>query len=247
VGTPVIRTLTGIAFDGDKTGVAVGHGGSLVRTDDGSSTWTEVPMEEAHGESLLGVSALDGGRFAAYGAFGMYFDSADGGRSWTRRTVLSEEFENHISQVVRVGDALWLVGEYGTLARCELDCTAYVEVTSPYQGSFFGMVLAKDGALVLYGMRGSVFRSADGGATWQKVDTGTTATFNGGRLLSDGRIMLVGNAGLVATSTDDGQSFEVRWSPASRGYSAVVESGGRLIVVGEAGAGILDTATLVAK
>lgn len=247
VGTPVVRALTGVAFNGDKLGVAVGHGGSLVRTEDGGDSWTEVPMDDAYGESLLGVTALGDGKFAAYGAFGMYFDSLDGGKSWTKRTILSEEFENHISQVVPVGGSLWMVTEYGTIARCDGECTEFVEVPSPYTGSFFGMVVAQDGALVLFGMRGTVFRTTDAGVTWQKIETGTTATFNSGRTLSDGRIMLVGNAGLVATSTDNGQSFKIEWSPASRGFSALVEAGGGLVVVGEAGVGMLDTATLVTK
>jgi photosystem II stability/assembly factor-like uncharacterized protein len=247
VGTPVVRTLTGVAFNGDRLGVAVGHGGSLVRTEDGGSSWTGVPMDEAYGESLLGVTALGDGRFAAYGAFGTYFDTQDGGKSWTKRMILSEEFENHISQVVLVDGALWLVTEYGTIARCDAQCTAYAEVPSPYNGSFFGMVVAQDGALVLFGMRGTVFRSTDAGVTWQKIETGTTATFNSGRTLADGRIILVGNAGLVATSIDNGQSFKIEWSPASRGFSAIVEADGGLVVVGEAGVGKLDTTALVTK
>jgi len=247
VGTPVTRTLTGVAFNGDKLGVAVGHGGSLVRTEDGGESWTDVPMDDAYGESLLGVTALGDGKFAVYGAFGMYFDSTDGGRSWTKRTILNEDFDRHISQVVQANGLLWMVGESGTLATCDSLCTDYVEVPSPYQGSFFGMVVARDGALVIFGMRGTVYRSADNGQTWEKVEIDTTASFNGGRTLADGRIMLVGNAGLVATSKDDGRSFQIQWSPASRGFSAVVEAGERLVVAGEAGVDVLDTATLVQK
>jgi photosystem II stability/assembly factor-like uncharacterized protein len=247
VGTPVVRTLTAVAFQDSKLGVAVGHGGSLVRTEDAGDTWTEVPMDEAAGDSLLGVTALGGGKFIAYGAFGMYFESVDGGRTWTRRMLLSEEFEAHISQVVPVGGVLWLVGETGTLARSEDGGATYTAVPSPYTGSYFGMVVAKDGALVIYGMRGSVYRSEDAGATWLKIETGTTATFNGGRVLSDGRIMLVGNAGLVATSSDNGRSFSLAWSPASKGFSAVIEVPGGLVAVGEDGAGALDTGALTKK
>jgi photosystem II stability/assembly factor-like uncharacterized protein len=247
IGTPVVRALTGVAFNGDKVGVAVGHGGSLVRPEDGGDTWTEVPMDEAYGESLLGVTALGDGRFVAYGAFGMYFDTTDGGRSWAKRTILNEDFDRHISQVVQANGLLWLVGESGTMATCDALCTDYVEATAPYEGSFFGMVVARDGALLVFGMRGSVYRSADNGQTWEKVDIDTTASFNGGRTLADGRIILVGNAGLVATSKDDGRTFATQWSPASRGFSAVVEAGDRLVVAGEAGVEVLDTAALLTK
>lgn len=245
VGTPVVRTLTGVAFNGDKLGVAVGHGGSLVRTEDGGESWVEVPLDEAMGESLLGVVALGDGKFAAYGAFGMYFDTSDGGKSWTRRMVIEEYFEAHISQVVPVGDVLWMVGETGTLARSEDGGATWAAVESPYEGSFFGIVVAQDGSIVLFGMRGSVYRSADGGATWQDINIDTTASFNGGRVLSDGRILLVGNGGLVAVSTDNGQSFDIKWSTAGRGFSALVETPAGIVTAGEAGVSILDTAALV--
>lgn len=245
VGTPVTRTLTAVAFNDDRLGVAVGHGGSVARTTDGGSTWTEVPLEETAGESLLGVTALGGGRFAAYGAFGLYFDSGDGGETWTRRMVESEDFDRHISQVVKVNGVLWLVGESGTLARSDDGGETFVEVPSPYNGSFFGMVVAADGTLVIYGMRGTVFRSVDGGASWQEVELGVTTALNGGTRLSDGRIVLVGNSGLVATSSDNGQSFDIKWSPAGRGLSALVEVPGGIVVAGEAGAGIVDAASLI--
>jgi photosystem II stability/assembly factor-like uncharacterized protein len=246
VGTPVVRGLTAVAFNG-KAGVAVGHGGSLVRTEDGGSSWIDVPMDEAMGESLLGVTALGDGRFAAYGAFGLYFDSADGGKTWTRRTVVDEYFEAHISQVLPVDGVLWMVGEAGTLARSDDGGTTWVAVPSPYTGSYFGIVRTADGALLIFGMRGSVYRSADAGATWQQVPMDTTASFNGGRVLSDGRILLVGNAGLVASSSDNGQTFKVEWSPAGRGFSSLIETSRGLVVVGEAGVGMLDTSALVTK
>jgi photosystem II stability/assembly factor-like uncharacterized protein len=246
VATPVTRTLTGVAFEGVKLGVAVGHGGSLVRTEDGGDTWTAIDVEnDAGSDSFLGVASLGGGRFAAYGAFGMYLDSSDGGATWQRRQVISEEFENHISEVMPFNGALWMVAEYGTLARSDDGGATWTELESPYEGSFFGMVAAADGSLVLYGMRGTVFRSEDGGTSWQEVELDTTTTPNGGALLSDGRIVLVGNSGLVATSTDNGQSFEIKWSPAGRGFSALAEVPGGIVIAGESGVGLLDAASLI--
>lgn len=245
--TPVTRTLTGVAFRDAKVGVAVGHGASVVRTEDGGETWTHVPLAEAEPESLLGVVNLGGDRFAAYGAFGMYFDSMDAGRTWERRTVMSEEFEWHISEVVAVGNSLLLVGESGTLARSDDGGTTWTQITSPYVGSYFGALATRDGAVLAYGMRGNVYRSTDLGATWSELPLDTTASLNGGTTLSDGRLLLVGNSGLLAVSRDGGRTLQVHWAPGGRGFSNVVEADGAIILAGEGGITTLNPDWLASR
>jgi photosystem II stability/assembly factor-like uncharacterized protein len=248
VATPVTRTLTGIAFRDEKVGVAVGHGGSFVRTEDGGTTWTQVTVDEAGTDSLLGVTHLGGDRFLAYGAFGMLFDSQDAGRTWQRVMVESEDFDRHISEVVRMSPtALLMVAESGTLVRSDDNGVTWTSLVSPYQGSFFGAIALQDGSVLAYGMRGNVFRSADQGATWQKVDLGTTISVNGGRQLSDGRVLLVGNGGLLALSEDAGQSFKVVKSPIGKGFASLVESGGQVMLAGEGGVTPFDPAWFSAK
>jgi len=242
--TPVTRTLTGVAFSNPKVGVAVGHGGSVVRTEDGGDTWTKVDLVEAEPESLLGVVSLGGDRFATYGAFGLYFDSTDAGKTWVRRTVMSEDFQWHISQVVPVGTSLLMVAESGTLARSDDGGATWTAITSPYVGSYFGAVVTKEGAVLAFGMRGNVFRTTDLGATWQKLELNTTASLNAGQALADGRILLVGNSGLLVVSNDGGQTLELHWAPSGRGYSAVAEAGGQIILAGETGITPLDPAWL---
>lgn len=244
VATPVTRTLTSVAFKDDRTGVAVGHGGSAVRTEDGGASWTDVTIEEAVPDSLLGVASLGGDHFVAYGAFGLYFDSTDAGRSWERRTVISEDFDRHISQVLQVGSSLFMVAESGTLARSEDGGETWTAVESPYEGSYFAALTTTDGALLAFGMRGNIYRSMDVGATWQKVEIGTTASIMSGRQLADGRVLLVGNAGLLADSHDDGQTVELHWSPLGKGFAALIEVPDGVVLVGEAGVTPLDPAWL---
>ena len=242
--TPVDRTLTGVAFKDGKTGVAVGHGGTLIRTDDGGESWTHVPLEEAGPDSLLGVVHLADDHFVAYGAFGLYFDSTDGGKTWQRRAVLNEDFDRHISQVVPVGTSLVLVAESGTLARSDDGGATWTAITSPYQGSYFGALVTRSGALLAYGMRGNIWRSADLGVTWQKIGLDTTVSLMSGRQLADGRVLLVGNSGLIAESSDDGQTFALHWSPERRGFGSLAEVAGQVVLVGETGVTQFDPAWL---
>jgi len=244
VATPVDRTLTGVAFRDANVGVAVGHGGSLVRTQDAGKTWVKVPMEDAGADSLLGVASLGGDHFVTYGAFGLYFDSTDAGRTWQRRMVIAEDFDRHISQVLAVGNSLLMVAESGTLARSDDGGVTWTALASPYEGSYFGALATRSGAVVIFGMRGNVYRSADAGATWQKIRLDTTASLMAGRQLADGRVLLVGNSGLLAVSNDDCQTLALHWAPQGQGFGQLVEAGGRIILAGETGVGTLEPAWL---
>lgn len=243
VPTPVTRTLTGLAFKDARVGVAVGHGASIVRTADAGQTWQQVALDEAGTDSLLGVTHVADDRFIAYGAFGLLFDSSDAGRTWTRRTVISEDFDRHISQVLPVDGTLLLIAESGSLARSD-DGVTWTQIASPYEGSFFGALETRDKALLVFGMRGNVYRTTDLGVTWQKVETGTTASLMSGRQLADGRVLLVGNVGLLAESRDDGQTLELHWSPASRGFASLIETPAGVLLAGESGLTHLDAAWL---
>jgi photosystem II stability/assembly factor-like uncharacterized protein len=263
--TPVTRTLTGVAFRDAKTGIAVGHGGSIVRSEDGGATWSQVVVEDTGTDSLLDVQHLGGDHFIAYGAFGLYLDSTDAGRTWQRRTILEpapaaaasgsedeeeylgEPFDRHISRVIRVDSSLLLVGESGTLARSDDEGVTWNRLESPYEGSWFNALRLDDGTVLVFGMRGNVYRTADFGANWEKVPLATTASLMGGVQLTDGHLLLVGNTGLLALSRDRARTLELHWSPAAKGFAQVVEADGRLLTVGEAGITAIDPAWLAGR
>jgi len=218
--TPTNRTLNSVVYLGDKMGVAVGHGGTVMRTADNGATWTQIKLADVGNESLLGVTALSDGRVLAYGAFGMYFESADKGKTWTRKKIIKDDFERHISEIAEIGDGkLLLVGETGTLAISPDMGATWKELESPYaatgsdgvKGSLFGVLKAKDGSVIIYGMRGHAYRSTDGTATWTLIPISATNTFNGGTVAEDGKIVLVGNNGMIATSSDNGQNFALQY------------------------------------
>lgn len=260
--TSTSRALTAIAFGDGASGVAVGHDASLFRTEDGGKTWLPVVVEAASGNSLLGVTSLGGGRFVAYGTFGLYLESSDDGKTWKREDINIKGtpqggenatpnngddagFDRHIMKVVRADNKLLLVGESGTLAESADEGKSWRYLKTPYQGSFFGGLVSQKGSMLMHGMRGNVFRSTDGGANWTRIPLNTVSALNGGAVLADGRIVLVGNNGLVAVSTDDGASFQTGAAKGGGDIAQVVEGeGGQLLIGGATGLRSFDPATL---
>lgn len=235
IRTPSTRTLTGVAFVDANQGVAVGHGGTLLRTTDGGRHWQAVEAD-TNGDALLGVAALTDGRMAAWGAFGLYLLSTDNGVTWQRHSVLDEDFDRHIAQIIALADGRWLmVGESGTLASSADRGESWQALESPYAGSLFGALQLQDGGLLIYGMRGNLWYSADGGQTWEQRDTHTTFAFNGAIQLRSGRVLLLGNSGVMLASDDQGRHFSALPSTHASLARAIERGDSQLLAVGDHG------------
>ena len=175
VATPVTRSLTRVAFENDKLGVAVGprrldrpHRGRRRDLDGrrsrrGRRRFTarrHEPRRRTGSRPTVPSACISRPRTVA--------PPGSAARSSRRNSRIT------FRRCSPSNGVLWLVAEYGTLARSDDGGLTWIEVVSPYEGSFFGAVAARDGVLVIFGMRGNIFRSADGGVTWQKIETGTT-------------------------------------------------------------------------
>ncbi|MCE4070838.1 MULTISPECIES: YCF48-related protein [Pseudomonas] len=239
---PTTRTLAGVAFADARHGVAVGHGGTLLRSDDGGQHWQAVEAD-TNGDALLGVAAMGEGRMVAWGAFGLYLMSADNGVTWQRHSVLGDDFDRHISQIIALASGDWLlVGESGTLARSADHGQTWQAMPSPYAGSLFGALQLKGGGLLIYGMRGNLWYSADAGQSWEQRPTGTTFALNGAVQLKSGRVLVMGNSGLLLASDDQGGHFGVQPSTHASLARAIERGDGQLLAVGDRGVMTLPTA-----
>ncbi len=107
---------------------------------------------------------------------------------------------------------------------------------SPYPGSFFGTLPLKNDSLLLFGLRGHLFRSNDGGQAWEEMETGTEAMLTDGMRLADGTIIISGLGGALLVSQDQGESFTLRQQADRQGIASIVQADdGTLIVIGEFG------------
>jgi photosystem II stability/assembly factor-like uncharacterized protein len=240
--SPVLTTLTSIAFFDDKNGVAVGHRGTLLVTQDGGASWQEKKVAIKDLNSLLSVW-VHGEDAIAVGAYGTYLESHDTGRSWTQRQILGDDFDRHLNAVVAGKDGTLLIaGESGTLAVSSDGGKNWKALKSPYEGTFFGALGLTDRTILVFGMRGTVLRTSDNGAQWSKVDLDHYAdAVQNGVELPDGGIVLVGAGGLVAVSRDQGATFAVQQTKDRRHIGSVnYGSNAQLLIAGQGGASWSD-------
>jgi photosystem II stability/assembly factor-like uncharacterized protein len=169
------------------------------------------------------------------GLFNLVFRTDDGGRNWTP---LYERTENpkrlHLYAIRPVGDDLYIVGEEGLVLRLDRGSGDFRAVATPYKGTFFG-VTGKTGSLLLFGLRGSAFRSTDGGANWTRIDTGVPVGLTASTTLPDGRMLLASQAGHLLASADGGASFAPLDLGPPMPVAGVTAIPGKIVVIGPRG------------
>ena len=233
---PVRVLLTAVHMRGERTGWAVGHDATILRTRDGGETWTPVHRAPEEELPLLDVWFRDESVGFAVGAYGYFLATRDGGETWTRRTVGEDDF--HLNALIPGAGKrrLYIAAEAGVVYRSDDGGGSWRRMPSPYTGSWFGGVAPGENEVLLAGLRGHLFRSEDGGESWTRVPTGTAATLTGVARLPSGSIAIVGLEGSVLVSRDGGRSVSSRGLPSREGLSAALPlADGGVLLIGEFG------------
>lgn len=170
------------------------------------------------------------------GAFNLIFRTDDGGSSWTPWLDRTDNPSALNLYALRpVGNELFIVGEQGLVLKLDPAAGRFIATPTPYNGSFFG-ITGKPGAVLVFGLRGNVYRSVDGGANWSKVELGLPLSITASTVTADGRIILLSQAGHVLVSVDDGASFQLQPKNALAPVAGALVSGsGSLVLAGAGG------------
>jgi len=232
---PAAPMLTGIDFLDSQHGIAVGHDSVILLTADGGENWTlqfSAPKEQ---RPLLDVRMIDKDFAIAVGAYGAYYESHDGGKTWAARKIIADD--KHLNCILDLGEGRMMIfGEAGTILTTVDGGKTWTPQQSPYKGSLFNALVAADGAVVAFGMRGNIYRSADHGKTWQQVDNASSATLIGGEKLPDNSLVLTGAAGTALVSRDDGKSFQPIETQGTRTLTKpIAGSDATILLMGEGG------------
>ncbi len=233
------KPLMDITFVDAQIGFAVGAYGAFHATTDGGKTWSPRKLFEGTKAAPAAATAPKKGKYESVG-------SAKAGKGGKADEVDADDKaakgggddDKHINAIVKLGEnKLFVAGEAGLLAKSDDGGKSWIKIVSPYKGSYFGAIQAKDGAVVIYGLRGRIYRSTDAALSgWKQIDNKSVASLMGSTRLADGTLALAGLSGTVLVSKDNGNSFSVVSSGSTKALSAPLQgAASKLLLIGEAG------------
>lgn len=171
----------------------------------------EFAISQGADKPLFRVQFLTSTHGFVVGAYGMILETLDGGKNWlpVLETVDNDGFFHIFDFAPLPGEGKFLAsGEAGLLLEVDIPGGISKRVpTVPREGSFFTIVDAVDGSVVMGDLRGRMFRTADVGETWDAVKKPPTSAIVDSTRLADGRLIAAGIGGEVLISTDNGASF----------------------------------------
>jgi photosystem II stability/assembly factor-like uncharacterized protein len=199
--------------------------------------------EQGADKPFLDVWFADGATGYAVGAYNLLFRTVDGGRNWEPWFDRTDNPKLYNLYAIRpAGGELYVAGESGLVLKLDNAAQRFRALAVPYNGSFFGLADAGT-AMLAFGLRGNVFRSADAGKSWTRVDTGLRASIVGATCTAQGELVLADTGGRAAASTDGGATFKplalARPVPLT---GLVALDARRFALVGPRGAAVTNTA-----
>lgn len=211
---PTNALLVRLFFINGKTGWAVGHQQTILKTIDAGESWTlQHYSENLDQPALFDVWFRDESDGIAVGAYGLYLKTHDGGDTW--QAVYQDKLEDaligfpHFYAMTFAADKkqLYLAGELGFLASSADYGKSWQKINSPYEGSFFNITALQSGEIFVMGLRGHLFKSNDGGGSWRQIVTGTTSALQFLLSLPKERLLIVGNDGTQLFGGRYGEKF----------------------------------------
>jgi len=210
----------------DGLAVVVGERGHVLISEDQGRSWRQVEAPTA--ATLTGVRFHDRNLGWAVGHDATILRTRDGGETWERVYHDPEEESPLFDVWFSDADNGFAVGAYGLFL-----------VTADGGSSWERQTILE--TVLLFGLRGHVFRSEDEGETWEEIETGTVAALNRGLRTSSGTVIIAGHDGTLLRSDDEGRSFTRQGLPDREALARVLQTDDEgLILIGEFGVGRLE-------
>jgi photosystem II stability/assembly factor-like uncharacterized protein len=176
------RQLLDVAFANTQRGIATGDFGTLLRTDDGGTTWTKISLPEDTKLPADVAEVVAPGDIVLYGATFVDVEHA------------------------------WIVGEFGTILVSADGGLTWRPQPSPVETTLFAVSFVDPQRGWAVGLESTLLVTADGGSSWRKTDIETPKGFSLALYdiqVRGNYGWAVGNSGLLLNSKDAGATWQL--------------------------------------
>lgn len=185
---------------------------------------------------LLDVFFKDAKHGWVVGAYNLFFETNDGGKTWvSKRHLIDNPKEMHLYSIRSNQSDIYISGEQGQMHRSSDGGVKFSPLKSPYAGSWFTLAVGSNGNLIAGGLRGNLFRSNNRGERWSKIDFPFPISFVSASALPNGDFIVVNQAGQIFNLSPDAKLKLITTASMSPIASALPMNAGGLLLVGGGG------------
>lgn len=225
-----VETWNDVAVGNNRVAVAVGDGGSLMRTTNSGAIWATVSSVTA--SHLQGATAADALTFWAVGSGGDILLSDDGGVSWAR---ISTGLATFFKDIAAVGpNRAIAVGASGSVFLTNDQGTSWVRVSTPVTPQLESIVALDANTWWIVGESGVILKTTNAGGSWD-IQNPTGVSFSGIAAVNPSDALAATYTGEIWRTTDGGATWIQSTSGHPSLYEIVLGSDGRGWAFGDAG------------
>ena len=192
------KNLSAIEFFNPLRGIAVGDSGTILKTNNGGNSWTQVSISVK--KYLRDVVYQNTNTLYIAGDAGNILKSNNGGTSWTIQTSNSTA---PLSSIDFLNDTLGIaVGGNGTILRTHDAGITWTKISSPTIFILNKVRFGDKNYVYAVGSNGTILRSKNTGLNWDIISNSSSASLNGLEIIHDSCVYISGGNGLVLKSTD---------------------------------------------
>ena len=196
--------LDGRSFD--RTVVAAGAGGHILRSADGGATWTLAAVPTL--ATLTGVCLVDAQRGWAVGHDAVILHTEDGGATWAVQYQGADLQASFLDVAFLDAQTGFAIGAYGLFLATTDGGRTWTPRRVIDQDYFLNRIsIGPGGTLYIAGEHGTLLRSTDRGVTWAPIDSPYDGSFYGILPLGPRTLLAYGLRGRIYRSEDDGDTW----------------------------------------
>lgn len=248
VSSGVDRLLTSISSNQNSVLVA-GHDAIILHSENRGESWQLVYSDPEYEAPLLDIKFVDQQQVIAIGAYGLYLTSQDEGYSWQDSSMnIVNEYDTSSERDIDVNDLhlnslstdnkglCVIAAESGHVFISTDFGQQWQVIKSPYHGSFFGVEILSDNEVLLYGLRGTIYKLTIDNRQWRAIESNTNELLHASIVNGSNEIFLIGHGATVLLSDDQGNSFKQISVKSKANFTSILEiDTNQLMLTGEDG------------